>query len=41
MKRIGRVISSEVDYNRDGGTKARLLMVEISDPDDLPTVEYV
>lgn len=38
--RIGRVISSSVGVNRDGETPVRLLQVEISDPDDIQTVEY-
>jgi hypothetical protein len=38
--KIGRVISSSVGTNRDGETPVRLLRVEISDPDDVQTVEY-
>lgn len=37
--RIGRVISSEIAENLDGEGKVLLLKVEISDPDDLQTVE--
>ena len=38
--RIGRVLSSEITENRDGEGKVLLLQVELSDPDDVQTVEY-
>jgi len=39
--KIGRVISSEIAENRDGEKKVLLLKVELSDPDDIQTVEYL
>lgn len=39
--KIGRVITSEVAPNRDGEKPVLLLKVEISDPDDQQTVEYI
>jgi phage gp45-like len=36
---VGIVKSSEVTINRDGVKPVRLLQVEISDPDDIQTVE--
>lgn len=39
--RIGRVISSEVGKNRDGDGDVLLLTVEISEPGDEQTVEYM
>lgn len=39
--KIGRVISSEIAKNRDGEKNVLLLQVEISDPDDIQTVEYL
>lgn len=38
--RIGTVISSSVETNRDGETNSRLLQVSISDPEDIQTVEW-
>jgi hypothetical protein len=37
--RIGRVISSTIEKNRDGEGNVLMLKVEISDPDDLQEVE--
>lgn len=39
--KLGRVISSQIETNRDGSGKVLLLQVELSDPDDLQTVEYL
>lgn len=39
--RIGRVDSSEIAINRDGEKPVMLLQVEITDPDDLQTVEFI
>ncbi len=39
--RIGRVVSSEVGKNRDGDSDVLLLTVEISEPGDEQTVEYM
>lgn len=38
---IGRVASGEIRTNRDGEGKVLLLTVEISEPDDLQTVELI
>jgi len=39
--RIGTVISSSVTTNRDGLTSVRMLQVQIADPDDIQSVEYL
>jgi hypothetical protein len=39
--KLGRVISSEIGLNRDGDTRVLLLKVEITEPDDPQTVEYL
>jgi hypothetical protein len=39
--RIGRVTGRQVAKNRDGDTNTLLLTVEISEPDDLQTVELI
>lgn len=39
--KLGRVISSEIGTNRDGEENVLLLQVEMSDPDDIQTVEYM
>lgn len=41
MIRTGTVTGSEVKKNRDGAGNRRLLQVEISDPDDIQTVEMM
>jgi hypothetical protein len=38
---IGRVTGSEIKKNRDGDKKVVLLQVEITDPDDMQTVELM
>jgi len=38
---IGRVTGRQVAVNRDGDKPVLLLQVEISDPDDIQTVEFV
>lgn len=38
---VGEVKSSEIGKNRDGDLSVRLLQVEISDPDDLQTVQLM
>ena len=40
MIRTGKVLSSEVAANKDGDTDVRLLTVELSDSDDIQTIEY-
>lgn len=40
MIRTGRVLSSEIGANKDGDTSVRMLTVELSDGDDIQTVEY-
>lgn len=39
--RIGRITDSKIGKNKDGDKNVRLLTVEISDPDDLQTVELI
>lgn len=41
MIRTGKITGSEVKKNRDGVGNRRLLQVEISDPDDIQTVELM
>ena len=41
MLRTGTVTGNEIKKNRDGTGKRRLLQVEISDPDDIQTVELM
>jgi len=41
MFRIGRVTGSEITNNRDGDDIVRLLQVEITDTDDIQTVEQI
>lgn len=38
--RIGTVISSSVEQNRDGVNSVRMLQVQIADPDDIQSVEW-
>jgi hypothetical protein len=38
--RIGTVISSSVETNRDGATPVRMLQVQLADPDDVQSVEW-
>lgn len=38
---IGRILSSEIQTNRDGTRRVRVLQVEVTDPDDIQTVEYM
>ena len=41
MIRTGKITGSEIKKNRDGAGNRRLLQVEISDPDDIQTVELM
>lgn len=40
MIRTGKVIASTIGPNKDGDTDVRMITVELSDADDLQTVEY-
>ena len=40
MIRTGKVVGNSIGKNQDGDTDVRLLTVELSDGDDLQTVEY-
>jgi hypothetical protein len=41
MLRIGRITGSEIAPNRDGEDNVRLLQVEVTDADDVQTVEQI
>ena len=40
MIRTGKVITSEIGANKDGDTSVRMLTVELTDSDDVQTIEY-
>lgn len=40
MIRTGKVVGSEIKANKDGDTNVRILSVQLTDTDDVQTVEY-
>lgn len=40
MIRTGKVVGSEIKANKDGDTDVRILSVQLTDTDDVQTVEY-